>query len=333
MRIGHLTSHNINVGDGAFIGVIQSYMRGCEIDNVDIISIDVTNVDLSHYDKVVVGGGGVITSQRVKSCSALESGVSTSMLDERYSFVALGYNTFYGQDYNMRDELRELVGRANDLGIPFSVRMDGGKERILEEVGIDIEEIPDPGLFIEVDESYTPPQIDPNRLNVVMQVAGDNPELRGEYVNVLANLAGLLIHDCGVNIILAPHITRDLEVTSEVATHLSDKYFRGSLCMTGIVHPRNAAQYFKVYKDADLVIGMRGHSVICGVGLGTPTVAIDTHPKVGGFMRKVGLGDWVMREQVDYGFIKSALFGEEKFEPKLDGLREKLDNFMGRVMC
>ena len=37
---------------------------------------------------------------------------------------------------------------------------------------------------------------------------------------------------------------------------------------------------------------MRGHAVICGTGLGIPTIAIDTHPKVGGFMKEIGMSDY-----------------------------------------
>ena len=39
---------------------------------------------------------------------------------------------------------------------------------------------------------------------------------------------------------------------------------------------------------------MRFHSAVCGVGLGAPFIALDTMPKVGGFMNNCGLGDWVV---------------------------------------
>jgi len=34
---------------------------------------------------------------------------------------------------------------------------------------------------------------------------------------------------------------------------------------------------------------MRGHAVICSVGLGTPIIALSSHPKVRGFMESIGL--------------------------------------------
>ena len=49
---------------------------------------------------------------------------------------------------------------------------------------------------------------------------------------------------------------------------------------------------FRPTPKSDLVIGMRGHSVICAVGLRVPCVAISTHAKVSGFMRKCALDHW-----------------------------------------
>jgi polysaccharide pyruvyl transferase WcaK-like protein len=39
---------------------------------------------------------------------------------------------------------------------------------------------------------------------------------------------------------------------------------------------------------------MRGHSVICAVGAGTPVVGLSSHDKVGGFLAEVGLADWAV---------------------------------------
>ncbi len=55
------------------------------------------------------------------------------------------------------------------------------------------------------------------------------------------------------------------------------------------------AEHLRSWSDqpAHLVVGMRGHSAVCAVGLGVPCVAVSTHAKVEGFMGKCGLGDWV----------------------------------------
>jgi len=330
VRIAHAASHSTNIGDGALIQVLQTYM-GDNIYNHDVV-YDGTFLNPDGFDKIIIGGGGAIGGLS-HDRTPMAYPVTHETLSDKMSFVAIGYNVFYGREYGYKKELKDLINKSHDIGIPFSVRMDGSVERIREEIGVDTEEVPDPGLFVEVDESYNPPQIDPSRPNVIIQIAGDNLQSRGNPTEGLAKVAELLIGYCDANIIVAPHIVRDLGVTSEFAHRMASKSLRKHICVTGIMHPRNAAQYFKIYKDADLVIGMRGHSVICGVGLGTPTIAIDSHPKVKGFMEKVGLGDWVAKDKIRNDFIISAAMGEIEFSPKLDGMREKLDNFMGRVMC
>lgn len=60
--------------------------------------------------------------------------------------------------------------------------------------------------------------------------------------------------------------------------------------------------FFDAYKKASVVIGMRGHSVICGVGLNTPTIALSSHSKVKGFMNMVGLSDRVI-DMADPNFV------------------------------
>jgi len=329
MRVAHAASHSTNIGDGAIVQVLQKYM-GDNIYNYDVV-YDGGLLNPDDFDKIIIGGGGAIGGlSRIRVPMAYP--VTHETLNHKMSFVAIGYNVFYGREYDYKEELKDLINKAHDMGIPFSVRMDGSRERVLEDIGVDVEEVPDPGLFVEVDENYNPPQIDPDRPNVIIQIAGDNIASRGNPIGGLVTIAERLIKSCDANIIVAPHIIRDLGVTSEFAYRMNAKGLRRHICMTGIMHPRNAAQYFKIYKDADLVIGMRGHSVICGVGLGTPTIAIDSHPKVKGFMECVGLGDWIVKDKIRDDFIVGAAMGEIEFSPQLGGMREQLDSFMGRIL-
>jgi polysaccharide pyruvyl transferase WcaK-like protein len=55
-----------------------------------------------------------------------------------------------------------------------------------------------------------------------------------------------------------------------------------------------APAFFDLYRGADMVIGMRGHSVICAVGASTPVLGLGSHDKVSGFLAEVGLGDWAV---------------------------------------
>jgi polysaccharide pyruvyl transferase WcaK-like protein len=95
-----------------------------------------------------------------------------------------------------------------------------------------------------------------------------------------------------VQVCIATHTYDDLTVPIYIADRIGEHTLREKTRVTGIYHPIFAREFFKTYAIADLVVGMRGHSVICGTGLGTPTIALDTHDKVNGFMVEAGAADW-----------------------------------------
>ena len=66
---------------------------------------------------------------------------------------------------------------------------------------------------------------------------------------------------------------------------------------TEVAHPIFAPSFFNLYNDSKLVVGMRGHSVICAAGLQTPVIPISTHPKVAGFSEEAGLVPWTLYPQ------------------------------------
>jgi polysaccharide pyruvyl transferase WcaK-like protein len=115
-----------------------------------------------------------------------------------------------------------------------------------------------------------------------------------------------------VNFFIAPHVHSDLAVTESFVSatrHTPD--FEGSrLEVSGVFRGATSAPaYFDLYRQADFVVGMRGHSIIVAVGIGTPCVAIVSHPKVEGFLKDCGLEEW------------SAHIADENIE---DSLSEKI---------
>jgi polysaccharide pyruvyl transferase WcaK-like protein len=80
----------------------------------------------------------------------------------------------------------------------------------------------------------------------------------------------------------------------------------------------HASGYFDLYRRADFVIGMRGHSMIVSVGVGTPCVGVVSHPKVEGFLKDCCLEKW-STNVVDANF-EDSLF--EKISMLLDDSSE-----------
>jgi polysaccharide pyruvyl transferase WcaK-like protein len=325
-RVLHIASHEINVGDGALIDGIRGQLDAVADRPIDYQPLDVVPLGsgaaafdpaiLADYDLVLIGGGGTIDGSvnHTESGMALPlGGAAIRQSPTPLAFVAIGYNLFPGQTLHCRGPLIDLLDACRQRGFPFSVRNDSSHERLVEAVGDaarDVVEVPDPGFFIRPDRSYVVPQMTGRRPTVLLQLAGDNLErrlgaapcrrwfarrperTRRGFVDQIADLIAWLVTQRHAEVVLAPHITRDLRLTAEVIDRLPMSLARPHVRVLGVPHPSHAPQFFQAYAEADLVIGMRGHSVICAVGLRVPCVAISTHAKVAGFMRKCELSRW-----------------------------------------
>ncbi len=314
-KILHMASHLINIGDGAIHYGTRKYFseieNGTRFVNLDVVTfdlnrqlVDLSGIDEGQFDMLLVGGGGSIDGFRNKPCGIampLKLGtlkeIKTPML-----FWALGENLFRGQGWHedAKDSLNALIAICRDRGWPFTVRADGSLARLesaLEQSNHDyIVELPDPGFFIEADQDFSPSVFE--RDYVIVQLASDNYHARigdkekaNEFFADMAKYVDWL-YDKGLAVIFALHTHVDVAAVSKAYEFMDKKAMRLGTMVTGMWNLMDSHKFFRYYDKASLVVGMRGHAVICGTGLGVPTIAIDTHPKVGGFMKEIGMSDY-----------------------------------------
>lgn len=336
----HVASHEINVGDGALIGGIRQVLREIagfepryrpmEMTDFPARSSEVSpeSLDAASADLILVGGGGSIDGRPSHTRSGMAfplSGDEVRRLRTPLAYVALGVNMLPGEGLHHADRLAEVLRACRDRGIPFSVRNDGSIDRLRDELGEAADavvEVPDPGFFVSVDPGHVVPAMSGHRPCVLVQIAGDNPDkrlgvsksarswswrraggdARQRFVADVAELVRWLIAELDAEVILAPHILRDVPATGELVARLDPAICRRRVRVLGVPHAMHAPQFFQAYAKADLVVGMRGHSVICAVGLRRPCVALSTHAKVSGFMQSCQLSEWSIaleREWID----------------------------------
>jgi polysaccharide pyruvyl transferase WcaK-like protein len=281
---------------------------------------------------MIGGGGFIMGQKKDTSGIALPFEIGLlQKLKIPIVVYAIGYNLFYGEKLRNARALSALIAQIRDLGGLFSVRNDGSKERLEKDLGSavmnSVWEVPDPGLFVPI-EPMLHPQIRSGRRNIVLQLAGDRlasrlmkdsdgrpggggmfgalkkrqqqPEPEGVDAvwEAIAKACNRISSRHDVNFILAPHIHSDLGIAQDfiLASRKipAPRYFSGfRLEVAGVLRgARRASGYFDLYRQADLVVGMRGHSMIVSVGAGTPCVGIVSHPKVEGFLQDCGLEKW-----------------------------------------
>ncbi|MEC9248614.1 MAG: polysaccharide pyruvyl transferase family protein [Pseudomonadota bacterium] len=278
---------------------------------------------------LILGGGGIFQTGTYDSLGGMCLAGDLSALEK----LKIPIVVYAAGDNRLKDSYKfEYVDGLNRLleilshskrGL-FSLRNDGSKERFLEIIeekyhGL-VHEIPDPGLYVSR-SSHRHPLIRADCKNIVVQLAGDRigerfslPDNRedSKQSEVLAAIADCLIRlneKYRLNIIIAPHIPTDFAIVADFLK-VCDKRLVGnssmtrelidvSWCARGV---EAAPDFFSLYDQADLAVGMRGHAAICSVGLDTPFIGLDTHEKVGGFLRKMGLSKWILSPlDTDFG--------------------------------
>jgi polysaccharide pyruvyl transferase WcaK-like protein/SAM-dependent methyltransferase len=336
----HIGSHNINVGDGAIShGLRRSLLSMHEgtinffaIDIVDYINPDLGPDMINHYkpDLVIVGGGGTIDGHksRTKTGTALDlSKKDLLKVNAPIMFCGLGHNKFRDQEFFNADVLDSFILFCRDEGMPFSVRMDESKKRLSKIISQDaldyIESIPDPGFFIE-GSNKTIPHVHPLADKyAVVQIAPDGIKNRlgdmstDDFLKQIRQTIVNLVAEHKLFIVLALHTLDDAAIVPFVLKELPQHFVRSNIMITGVYHPLYAIDFFSIYEKADLVVGMRGHSIICPTGMGTPVIALSTHDKVEGYMRELGIDDWMVNPSMELAEEVTQMAGELVSEPRL----------------
>lgn len=336
------------------IAVQIEFINHCLTDffTYDKLRFDQEYVDWinDNADMLLIGGGGFITAEGFSLQFDLDL---LQKIRVPIVVYAIGYNLFFGEALENASAISILITRIRELGGLFSLRNDGSVERLQKDVGSavaeSVREIPDPGLFVPA-TPMVHPQIRGGKRNIVLQLAGDKltnrlisggkssvafgaPQTKRQKKNIsqsdfvcdaIANVCNKVGMTPDINFVIAPHIYSDLDITKNFVSAArkisAPRYLAGSrLEIAGVLRgTQHASGYFDLYRQADFVIGMRGHSMIVSVGVGTPCVGVVSHPKVEGFLKDCCLEKW-STNVVDANF-EDSLF--EKISMLLDDSSE-----------
>ncbi len=266
-------------------------------------------------DLVLVGGGGLIFFRpEDQSVSGWSFNIAPSDLDRiRCPIVVygIGYNKFL-YDQNEFPEvtdrhLRQLQSRAK----LFSVRNYGTRQILIEQFGLNaqsIEVIPDAGVCL-YDRPIEIPARSKNKPVIAINWAGDRPHFRypvpaeenaRHFMDVVKT--GLLrcVKELDAQIMFLPHL---LHVDSDCYKEFSEGFPSGSMFATHeelpflypppgeILYP-HVPFFTNIYRQADLVIGMRLHACVLAFGAETKFIPLGSHPKLRYFLQDVNVPDY-----------------------------------------
>jgi polysaccharide pyruvyl transferase WcaK-like protein len=174
------------------------------------------------------------------------------------------------------------------------VRNDGSLERLREQTGLDLPQVPDPGFHINMHREYECNETEPFVLVQVADdkanfrfadISGDASSGRARFVTEMREVVTDLAKR--YKVIFSPHVFEDLMLSQLISegianTHIWDFHSYAF---------DRAADSVGFYRDAAFVLAMRGHGQIVPISFNTPVISIENHPKHGGLMRNLGLAD------------------------------------------
>lgn len=251
----------------------------------------------NEHDLVVVGGGNYFELWVDRSKTGCSFDIDLELLKaikKPVIFNALGVDPAQGASdlalNKFRNFLDVVIGNPNML---LSCRNDGSLEALENIVGKSYADeffhIPDAGFFTEV-SNYHHPEFEGEN-NVVIQLAGDMKEIRFPsteeypvaYLEFLEGMRDVIVELTmkGMNIVLVPHIFRDLGTIGELLDILPDKIRRESVKVAPyLIGDCGQSYIFDIYKKSKLVLAMRFHANVCALGLGVPCIPLINYRQI-----------------------------------------------------
>ncbi len=263
-------------------------------------------------DLLLIGAGGMIFNRpQDESQSGWAFNISIGDLKKIETpmvVYGIGFNKFQYDPNKWPDSMGQHLGTLQKRAKIFSVRNEGSRARLLDEFGLSVEDteiIPDPGMRL-FDRHIDIPGLNGNRPLIGINWAGDRPEERFPepweenrtfFVSELRKSLIKMVEEKNAQVIFIPHL-QDVDVS--FWDELNVGFPEGSIInsyevLKHLYPPAGELLYNHIpfmtnlYRQCDLMLGMRGHSCIFSFGAGTRFMPLGSHNKVMYFAEDVGV--------------------------------------------
>lgn len=267
--------------------------------------------EINSYDLFVLGGGGFFDAKWAYSNTGTTINFNDSFIEGVKVPVvvnAMGYHEFFNETTpEICAKFKFFIKKIIDKGWFISFRNDGSQNRFRNRYGNgfdnNIISVPDNGFF-GVDRTRTKlfdTLYSDDRKTIGFCITNDlftkefNGELDTESFNehildVLEKLAERY------RVVLFAHTPDDVALIGRFFNNLPNIVKRYNLvicpyCPNGVGSIKEMSRY---YSACDVIVGMRFHSLILGLQLGKPTIAMANHPQISGLYEEIGLRDYIV---------------------------------------
>ncbi|WP_122893849.1 polysaccharide pyruvyl transferase family protein [Arcobacter peruensis] len=354
IRVLQLASFEGNIGDNANMSGTRKKLS----QNLKNYDLEFTNLEIrefywkkrffdddfvsyvNEFDLFLVGGGNYFELWVENSSTGTSIDISVEKLKAINTptvFYALGCDEGQGIGKGCLDKFRAFLDYvlSNKEQFLVSVRNDGSfntiKKNLGEEYSNRIHRVADGGFFVDIKDT-SHPEIELENRNIGINIAGDM--LDGRYSNIsyeeftkkFSNmLKNIMDKDEKVNLVLFPHIYKDIATISDFVHSFPDDFARKRITVSPYLHGEKSSEYiFDLYSKCDLILGNRFHSNVCAIGLGVPSIGIVNYPQVKYLYEELSLKENFVDINNNDNFEKKFT---ELIEYSLNNKKEISDNY------
>ena len=263
------------------------------------------------HDVLVIGGGNYFELWVENSPTGTSIAIDPSTfanLDVPIFFNALGVDPGQGVPAVSRERFSAFLDTLiADSKYLVTVRNDGALDNLRAHLGSSradaVYRIPDGGFFCPASQ---PAPRNTDRRLIGINLASDMPEIRFANFKEEDNVEGFArefakaINEIAAqrpetDFVLVPHIYRDLDITSRVIGHLSDRLRRTRVTVAGFGSGDAAAtSVLSTYAACNLVLATRFHANVCPIGLGRQTIGLACYPQISNLYKELNQSDRIV---------------------------------------
>lgn len=290
--------------------------------------------EANSYDLVMIGGGNYfeLWVENSETGTSIDIGLEyLKKIDKPILFYSLGCDLGQGVPQINIEKFRIFLDYLTNCKKYFvSVRNDGALsniEKIYDHRYYDkIVEIPDGGFFTRV-ENLNHFEIENEKMNILINVAGDMPEVRFpgtdgkiSYEDFTKEFAEAIVklsfeHDNNINFIFVPHIFKDIKTSYDIINNINDNIRRFNVKVAPYLIGDKGHDYiFSLYNQVDLVLGMRFHSNVCSYALKKNVIGLVNYTQIFNLYTNIDSHEYV---EVNKEGFKTSL---------VDKIKEHLNN-------
>lgn len=246
-----------NIGDLFTSLALKDYLKRAQ-DKWTVSYLNRQSINLSKYDLVVLGGGGLYHPGHLKD---LSKNTNLFNCSTPLAILGLGLNLDYHQKISIsfKDQIRRLISRSF-----INTVRDNLTANFLKELKHNTEITGCPSMYLPTQNSFTSPK--PNLLG--LNFALNHTDYYQTQSTRILNFIKSSIKPLDYKKLIICHAQAEKKIYKSIFPN-SDVFFS-----------TDPQKIFKAYKSCQLIIGMRGHSQIFSQAVNTPSLALPLNLKV-----------------------------------------------------